>query len=102
MPETTLQQTREEIARQEVGQTTVGRGTAWVLVAQFLLVVGAVPLSEIVYNDFASRLSRLALAVLPPAASYDASPLTSRVVSRNRAVVRELEQFEDSVEDASL
>ena len=102
MPETTLQQTREEIARQEVGQTTVGRGTAWVLVAQFLLVVGAVPLSEILYNNFANNLSRLALAVLPPAGNHDSGPFTSWFVSRNRAIIRELEQFEDAVEDASL
>ena len=102
MPETTLQQTREQIARQEVGQTTVGRGIAWVLVAQFLLVVGAVPLSEILYNNFASNLLHLALPVLPRAGSHDSSSLTSRIVSRNRAVIRELEQFEDSVEDASL
>ena len=102
MPETTLQQTREEIARQEVGQTTVGRGTAWVLVAQFLLLVGAIPLSEILYNNFASNLSRLALAVLPPAGNHDSGPFTSWFVSRNRAIIRELELFEDAVEDASL
>ena len=50
MPETSLQQTREEMARREVGQTNVGRGIAWVLVVQFLLVVAGVPASEIIHD----------------------------------------------------
>ena len=40
MPDTSLQHSREERARREVGQTTIGPWTAWVLVVQVLLVVG--------------------------------------------------------------
>ncbi len=47
MPDTSLQHTREELARREVGRTNIGRWTAWVLVAQFVLVVGGVLVSEI-------------------------------------------------------
>jgi alginate O-acetyltransferase complex protein AlgJ len=113
MPETSLQQTREELARREVGQTKVGRGTAWLLVAQFLLVVGAVPLSEILHDlrnpeatdNLHRRLSRLVLTVLPPAGtrrSEAAQPLFSRILSRNHVLIRELERFKDEAEDVSL
>jgi len=110
MPHTSLQDIREQVARQEVGQTKVSRWTAWVLVAQFLLVVGGVPLSEIVYDrrnpeatdTLGRRLSRLALTVPPPAHPETARPLISRIVSRNRALIRELKRFEEEVEDVSL
>jgi alginate O-acetyltransferase complex protein AlgJ len=113
MPETSLQHTREELARREVGQTKVGRGTSWLLVAQFLLVVGAVPLSEILHDlrnpeatdNLHRRLSRLVLTVLPPAGtprSEAAQPLFSRILSRNHLLIRELERFKDEAEDVSL
>ncbi len=112
MPETSLQDFREELARREVGRTTVGRRTAWVLVAQFLLVVGAVPLSEILRDrrnpeatdTLRERLSRLVRTFLPADTDHaeTASPLVSRIVSRNRALIRELDRFGDAAEDVSL
>ena len=112
MPDTSLQNFREDLARREVGQTTVRRGTAWVLVAQFLLVVSAVPLSEIVRDrrnpeatdSLRERLSRLVRMFLPADTDHAeaASPLVSRIVSRNRALIRELDRFEDEAEDVSL
>jgi hypothetical protein len=50
MPDTSLQRTREELARREVGHTNVGRWTAWVLAVQFILVVAGVPLIEILHD----------------------------------------------------
>jgi len=113
MPETSLQHSREELARREVGQTKVGRATAWLLVVQFLLLVGLVPLAEIIYDyrnpeaadNLLNRLSHLAITLLPPTGIHDpepAQPFFSRVVSRNRAVIRELVQFEEEAEDLSL
>lgn len=109
MSDASLQDIREEVARREVGQTKVSRGTAWVLVAQFLLVVGAVPLGEILHDrrnpqatdTLGRQLSRLARAVLPPAHPEPGRSLVSRIVSSNRALIGELKRFEDEVEDAS-
>ena len=113
MSDTSLQLSRERLAREQVGRTRVGRGTAFVLVAQFLLVVGAVPFGEVGYDlgnpgatdRLRERLSRLAHAVRPPpgAHSLDAAPpLVSRIASWNRALIAELERFGDDAEDVSL
>ncbi len=109
MPQTTLQQSREQIAREEVGQTKVGRGTAWVLMAQFLLVVGGIPLVEMLHDvrnpqaadTLSTRLSRLVQTALAPDPT-EGLPVFSLIVSRNQAVIRELDELEDGVEDASL
>ena len=111
MPDTSLQHSREQIARREVGQTKIGRGTAWLLVVQFLLVVAGVLASEILHDrrnpeatdNLRSRLSRLMAAALPPTSSHDleAAPMLSPIVSWNRALIRELEQFEDDAEDVT-
>ena len=108
MSDKTFQETREEIARREVGHTGVGRGTAWVLVAQFLLVVGGIPFVEMLHDlrnpegtdTLSTRLSRLVHTALTPGATEGA--IVSRIASRNRALITELEQFEDGVEDASF
>ena len=113
MPETSLQLTRERLAREQAGRTTVGRATAFVLVAQFVILVGAVPLSEILYdvrnpqaiNALRGRLTRLAQALRQPApapASGVAPPLVSRIVSWNRALIAELEWFGDEAEERTL
>ena len=96
------------MARREVGHTTVGRGTAWVLVAQFLLVVGGIPLVEMLHDlrnpqatdTLSTRLSRLVHTALTPGLTEGA--IVSRIASRNQAVILELDEFEDGVEDASL
>ena len=111
MTDTSLQQTREEIARREVGHTTVGRGIAWLLVAQFLLVVGGVLLSEIIHDlrnpemtdNLRSRVSRLVSTVVSPAATEDPeASLLSRIVLKNRAIIRELERFDDDAGEQTL
>jgi len=110
MQEVSLQQSRESLAREQVGRTNVGRGTALALVVQFLLVVGAVPIYELVYDRgqpeatdrLSGRLSRLADALWPPSGPPDiATSLVSRVVTWNRALITELERFEDEAEDLS-
>jgi hypothetical protein len=107
MPETSLQRTREELARREVGHTTVGRGTAWMLVVQFLLVVAGVPMSEVLYdfrnpevtNNLGGRLSRLAKTVLSPGGAHDPEAgLLSQIVADNRELIRSLEGFGDGAE----
>ena len=108
MSDKTFQRTREEMARREVGHTKVGRGTAWVLMAQFLLVVGGISLVEMLHDlrnpraadTLSTRFSRLVHTALTPGLTEGA--VVSRIVSRNQAVIRELDEFEDGVEDASL
>jgi alginate O-acetyltransferase complex protein AlgJ len=112
MPDTSLQRTREELARREVGHTKIGRWTAWVLAVQFVLVVAAVPVSEILHDrrypeatdNLGSRLSRLVATVLSPTGTHDleAAPMLSRFVSGNRTLIRELERFGDGAEDATI
>ena len=111
MIDTSLQQTREEIARREVGHTTVGRGTACLLVAQFLLIVGGVLLSEIIHglrnpeltDNLGSRVSRLVSTVVSLAGTEDSeASLLSRIVSKNRTIIRELEQFDDDAGEQTL
>ena len=111
MTDTSLQQTREEIARREVGHTTVGRGTACLLVAQFFLIVGGVLLSEIIHglrnpeltDNLGSRVSRLVSTVVSLAGTEDSeASLLSRIVSKNRTIIRELEQFDDDAGEQTL
>jgi alginate O-acetyltransferase complex protein AlgJ len=107
MADSSLQHTREELARREVGHTQVGRGTAWILAAQFLLAILCVPLSEILPDlhrmgepdTLSRRFTRLVETAF--AAGPADGAVFSRIASRNRAVITELEQFEDGVEDAS-
>ncbi len=98
MTEKSLQQSREEMARREVGQSTIGRRTAWLLVGQFILLVGGVLLTEIVHDGSDSlrrRVSRLASAVVSPVSSEAGTSLPTRVFRRNRIVIQELERFDD-------
>ncbi|MGH9462566.1 MAG: alginate O-acetyltransferase AlgX-related protein [Vicinamibacteria bacterium] len=107
MPDSTLQHNREELARQEVGHTQVGRGIAWLLAAQFLFAIVCVPVSEVLPDlhrmeqpdTLSRRLARLVETAF--AARPAEGAVFSRIASRNRAVITELEQFEDGVEDAS-
>lgn len=110
--DTSLQRTREQLARREVGHTTVGRRTAWTLAAQFLLVVVGVATSEVLHDlrnpeaadALRGRLSRL-IRTLPPASGErpleTAPPSLSRIVSSNRALIAELKRFEEEAEDVS-
>jgi alginate O-acetyltransferase complex protein AlgJ len=109
MPKTSLQRTREEIARREVGHTTIGRWTAWVLSVQFVLVVAGVPLSEILHDrlnpeaadNLSSRLSRLVATIFSPTGT-ETAPMLSQIVSGNRTLIQELERFGDGAEDATV
>ncbi len=108
MTEKSLQQTREEIARREVGHTTVGRGTAWLLVGQFVLLVGGVLLTEIVHDRSDSlrrRVSRFVSAVASPVASLRGeahASLPTRAFRKNRVVIQELERFDDDTGEKTL
>jgi len=103
MADQEFQHNREEMARREVGHTDVGQGTAWVLALQFLAIVFCAPMSEVLFDraeTLGSRLSRLidtAFIPAPPEGS-----LWSRIVTKNRTVVAELEGFEEGVEDTSV
>lgn len=103
MADQEFQHNREEMARREVGHTDVGQGTAWVLALQFLAIVFCAPMSEVLFDraeTLGSRLSRLidtAFIPAPPEGS-----LWSRIVTKNRTVIAELEGFEEGVEDTSV
>lgn len=110
MSETSLQHTREELARREVGHTKIGSWTAWALVVQFALIVAGVPLSEVVVDRFnpmatdnlSSRISRLVATIASPATSIETdASVFSRIVTRNKGLIRELERFGDDAEDAT-
>ncbi len=105
MTEKSLQQTREELARREVGHTTIGRGTAWLLVGQFILLVGGALLAEIVHDGSDSLRRRAAslvrVTVSPLRSEADAS-LPTRVFRKNRVVIGELERFDDDAGEQTL
>jgi alginate O-acetyltransferase complex protein AlgJ len=110
MSESSLQHTREELARREVGQTTIGSWTAWALVVQFVLIVAGVVLSEVVFDrlnpkatdNLSSRLTRLVTTIISPSTTVEAdASIFSRIVSNNRGLIRELERFGDDAEDAT-
>ena len=105
MTELSLQQTREDIARREVGHTAIGRGTAWLLAVQFLLLIGAVLLSEVVRggaDSFPMRVSRLASAVVSSSGREADASLATRVFVKNRAIIQELEQFDDEAGEQTV
>ena len=105
--EPSLQRSREEHAREEVGRTRISKGLALLLTAQFLLAVGAVPLDEILYdvrNPEAQGLSDRLAQLARPFLSRDGdagTSLVSRVRTKNRALIAELDRFGDAMEDAS-
>ena len=112
MPRTNnlLQLSREQLAIEQVGRTSVRRRTAVVLVAQFLFVLGMVllveVLSDLTYFLGTERLgeqrSRNTNAVrLPPREdSLEVLfPLMSEIVSLNHSLIAELRRLEDHADE---
>lgn len=94
-PETPL--SREDVAKIEIGHTTVAAGTVRVLLTVFLIVIGVVPCIDSVVLPAVIRSGLNVTA----AQSRDAS-LWHHVVARNRTVLAGLETFERALEDRSL
>ena len=103
-----LQRRREELAREEVGQTTVRPWLAWILVAHFVAVIYAVSIIQATSDHPSSQsgaapLQRQFARVFtrsPEDAQSDGGPL-SRVFQVNRALLSELNRLEDDLEDTS-
>jgi hypothetical protein len=102
---------REEVARIEVGQTTISPALARLLIAAFLARLAALPLVETLGPVDAARPSRpwshlLELpAAVARAPSSDGAEAAStpwrRLVMRNRVLLAGLSAFETALEDAS-
>ena len=91
---------REEIAKREVGHTTVAPLTVRVLVVFFLAAIAAVPILEWsgAVRD-AGRLSDVSQSSVGP--SLERGRLWDRIVSVNRIVSARLNAFERGLEDES-
>ena len=109
----TWQQTREETARAEIGQTTIRRRVAWALCAPFLCVIGAAPLLQIAawsnpawLGLDASVAPALEVAIASDVsetdASEDAPSWFARLLRANRAVLEGLERVEDDLDETSV
>jgi hypothetical protein len=100
---------REEIAKRDLGHTTIAPATVWVLLVFFLMSIIAVPLVELTIararsiQGVATAWSHLFSHPSPPLASM-ATPhgLWQRITSRNRIVLAALTAFERTLEDDSL
>lgn len=101
---------REEIAKLEVGHTTIGRGTTYLLVLSFLIAIALVPVGELAdVADAQARDVTVAwshLANLPDGLRAGAAAAASlspwgRIVAANRAVLGAFSRFETALEDES-
>lgn len=109
-----LQGTRERMAQEQVGVTRIVRSTAMLLSLVFLLGISAVPLAQLVQDLRGDRAGKR-IAWMPQALdifhalpdawaefrNYD-GPFFSRLLASNRVLLREINQFEDNLEDDSL
>jgi hypothetical protein len=101
--------TREEIAKIEIGQTTVSPAVARALVAFFLVAIAAVPAIETfsgparssVWAPLLAAPARIAEAV-QTAQARGIATLWSRTVTANRAALSSLVAFERALEQESL
>ncbi|HUU68102.1 MAG TPA: hypothetical protein VM186_01145, partial [Planctomycetota bacterium] len=105
---------REEIAKIEIGHTSVSRRTAVVLVALFLATIAAVPAVQHVYEIFllqpGSSDSRIPqcygiLGSIPRAvktAETEEGSAFARVLAADRSMLRDISEFEGNLEDDSL
>lgn len=108
LPAATL--TREEVARIEVGHTTVSPRLARLLTACFLAAIALVPVVELagllVWRDAASASAWSHLTELPGQIRVQAPPQHAgawgRIVSANRQVLGGLSAFELALDDESI
>jgi hypothetical protein len=104
--------TREEIAKIEIGQTTVSPGVARALTAFFIAAIVLVPLVEIVVPRFSSDPVQTVwskLAAVPGDMSAAVATertrggsLWKRALAANRAALAGLTGFENALEDESV
>lgn len=109
-----LQSAREQMARKQVGVTRIARSTAMLLAFVFLLAVAVVPLTQCgqELREYAKgeRATWVPQALdifraLPDAwitLRTSEGSFFSRVLTANRALLREIALFEDELEDDSL
>src|SRR5262249_32226967 len=102
---------REEIARIEVGHTDIRRGLARLLTVLFLVAIVLVPVGQQVWELIQWRSGQRP-SPMPQAAEIlgsgrdaermwrsSALPLYDRVFAVNRVLLREIEQYEDRLEE---
>lgn len=112
MPILNQQQTREQVAWEEVGHTTVRAGAAWVLTSAFVLACIAIPVWQVAAEWRAAR--RDPAPFRPQVASLwcELPDLTApgraggargvaALVEANRLLLRHLSAFEDRLDDES-
>ncbi|HYN07387.1 MAG TPA: hypothetical protein VES67_08360 [Vicinamibacterales bacterium] len=102
---------REEIAKVEIGVTTISRPTAYLLLIAFLLLVFTVPAIELVGSGARagapttwSHLTGIPPAIRERLAEANAAPgstLWRRTLAVNRAVLSGLQDFEQGLERES-
>lgn len=95
-------ETREAIAKREVGHTTVRPATARFLVVSFLAFITIVPLLEITESGAANPWGHLAgiPSQLGTQAFEPGTSLWSRIVHSNRIVLESMHAFEDGLADS--
>lgn len=106
--------TREEMAKQEIGQTRIMGGLAALLVIVFLLTIYLPPLLQIAHeqSEFsrglrATRRPQCAdlffrLAPAKNALAETGAPLWRRLLRANAALLREMHAYEDELENQSI
>ncbi len=108
---------REEIAREEIGHTTISRGAKWFLVVFFLAAIALVPLAQIVLDvrahENGTRESALPggidlvrevrMATADNSATTTAAKVSwfGHLLDRNRKVMGALHSHEDALADDS-
>ena len=107
--------TREEVARRDLGETTVAPATVRLLLALFLTVIAAVPIAEVVrawtrtleasptaWSHLAPLPGKLRVHLDEARLKPDRDGAWTLLVSTNRIVLAGLSGFERALEDESL
>ncbi|MGB2615487.1 MAG: hypothetical protein WBE06_12375, partial [Phycisphaerae bacterium] len=114
MPDRKYRYEREDVAKEEVGRTDIGRPARWLLVMAFVALIAAVPalqhLSEVRAYLAGRRDSPLPQAydmLHGPARAWDAAReekrgLAYEFYTANAVLLREINAYEDALEDQSV
>lgn len=100
---------REEIAKIEIGQTTIAPATAWLLALAFTGTIFVVPAAQAVGDARANPGASAAWASLVQAPAGMAAAMAQaqdagilrRIIAANRVLLRTLDEFDDALEDES-
>ena len=94
---------REEIAKIEVGHTTISPSLARVMVVVFLVTIAALPLVELLAPGAPEAPARPAAPDVAPSAPNAPSARSAwlRLVTANRALLARMAAFETALEDQS-